>query len=73
MGRSKIYWILVFLGGLAAVAGLLMMRSADISLRRPGQILGWSGIAILLIGRIFFSRKRQPQPLKPKTGPEQRN
>ena len=73
MGRSKTYWILVILGAVAAVAGILMMRSAKTSLIRPGEILGWTGIAMVLIARIFFSRRRQPQPLKPKTGPEQRN
>ena len=66
MGRSKTYWVLVILGALGALAGILMMRSSDAVLHTPGQVVGWTGIALLLISRLFFSRRQQPKPPAPK-------
>jgi len=66
MGRSKTYWILVVLGAITALGGILMMRSANTSLNYPGKIVGWTGIGVLVIARIFFARRPQPQPPKPK-------
>ena len=66
MGRSKTYWILVVLGALGALGGILMMRSSDARLQTPGKVVGWAGIALLLISRIFFSRRQQAKPPAPK-------
>lgn len=66
MGRSKTYWVLVILGALGALAGILMVRSSDAALQTPGKVVGWTGIALLLIARIFFSRRQQPKPSAPK-------
>lgn len=67
MGRSKTYWILVILGALGALGGILMVRSSDAKLQTPGKFVGWTGIALLLISRIFFSRRQQPsKPPAPK-------
>lgn len=65
MGRSKTYWVLVILGALGALVGILMMRSSDAALQTPGKVVGWTGIALLLISRIFFSRRQQRQQPKP--------
>ena len=67
MGRSKIYWIVVILGLIAAVSGIFMMRSAHSSLNYPGKIVGWTGIGLIFMARIFFTRRAQPQPTKPKS------
>jgi hypothetical protein len=64
MVNKKIYITLVIVGAVGAVAGILMTRSADPSLHSPGKILGWGGIALLLITRIFFARRR-PVPAPP--------
>lgn len=67
MGRSKLFYILVIIGLLVTVSGLLMMRSANQSLYYPGEIVGWVGVAVVIIARIFFSRrKQQPKPPAPK-------
>lgn len=65
MGRSKTYWIMVLIGAIAAVGGIFMVRSEQLSLHTPGKIVGWTGIALLLISRIFFARKQQPKPKAP--------
>ncbi|HKE31944.1 MAG TPA: hypothetical protein VKD65_09480 [Candidatus Angelobacter sp.] len=68
MGSRKIYFILVAIGAIAAIAGIFMMRSSNSSFLMPGRVLGWGGIAVLLIARIFFARRRQPPPA-PKAKP----
>lgn len=66
MTNKKIYITLVIVGAVGAIAGIVMMRSPDLSLHSAGKILGWGGIALLLITRIFFARKRPvlPPPAK---------
>lgn len=66
MDKRKIYWLLVIVGGACAITGIVMMRSQDVSLHAPGKILGWVGIAIVLIARIFFARWRLTTTLPPK-------
>lgn len=65
MGRSGTYWIMVLIGAIAAVGGIFMMRSEQLSLHTPGKIVAWTSIALLLISRIFFARKQQPRPKAP--------
>lgn len=66
MGRTKLFYILVIIGLLVTVSGLLMMRSSGQSLHYPGEIVGWIGIAVIVIARIFFARRKQPKPPAPK-------
>lgn len=66
MGRSKTYWILVSLGALTAVTGILMLRSSGEVLPKYGRVVGWAGVALVLLARIFFSRRQQPKPPTPK-------
>ncbi|HKD13611.1 MAG TPA: hypothetical protein VKE71_03610 [Candidatus Angelobacter sp.] len=61
MGSRKMYFVLVAFGAIAAISGIFMMRSADPSLHTPGRIVGWGGIGVLLIARLFFARRR-PAP-----------
>jgi hypothetical protein len=63
MDNKKIYLRLVILGAIAAIGGILMRFSGNPSLRGPGTILGWSGIAVLLIARIVLGRRRAQPPL----------
>lgn len=61
----KLYYVLIVVGGAVAISGIFMMRATNFSLHTPGKIMGWGGIAVLLIARIFFAIKR-PQPSTPK-------
>ncbi|HEY6251152.1 MAG TPA: hypothetical protein VI685_14430 [Candidatus Angelobacter sp.] len=67
MGRSKTYWIMAIVGAISAVSGIVMMRSDQFSLHTPGKVLGWIGIGVIVIARIFFARRPQPPPPKPKS------
>jgi len=62
MGSRKIYFVLVAIGAIAAITGIFMIRASNLSVQTLGKILGWTGIGIVLIGRIFFARRRQPPP-----------
>jgi cytochrome b subunit of formate dehydrogenase len=65
MGSKKVYITLIIVGAVAAVSGILMRRSADLSLHDMGSYIGWAGIGLLLIARITFGMKRrQPPPPK---------
>lgn len=66
MDNRRIYWVLVIVGAVCAITGIVMMRSQDLSLHGPGKILGWVGIGIVLIARIFFARRRLMTTLPPK-------
>ena len=66
MGNKRLYIMLVIVGGIAAVVGIFMMRSANLSLHNPGKVLGWGGIAVLLIARLFFARRRLMTTQPPK-------
>jgi len=68
MGSRKIYFMLVAVGAIAAIAGIFMIRASSLSVQTLGKILGWTGIGIVLIARIFFARRRQPPPA-PKAKP----
>ena len=49
-----------------ALAGILMGRSTDPALYSKARIIGWSGIAIALIGRVLLAFSgRRSQPKKP--------
>jgi predicted MFS family arabinose efflux permease len=58
MQSRKVSWVLIILGAAVAVAGILMRRSPNPALHGKASIIGWVGIAIILIGRIFLGRKR---------------
>jgi hypothetical protein len=64
MSSNKIYITLVILGAAAAIAGILMKFKGGPSLQETSRILGWGGIAVMLIARIVFGRRR-PQPPSP--------
>jgi len=68
MGSRKIYFLLVAIGAIAAITGIFMIRASSLSGQTLGKILGWTGIGIVLIARIFFARRRQPPPA-PKAKP----
>jgi ABC-type uncharacterized transport system permease subunit len=61
MDNRKIYWLLVIAGAAAAVAGIFMKRSMDPAVHDKATIVGWAGIAVLLIARIVFRRKPKAQ------------
>ena len=67
MSSRKLYFTLVIVGGIVAITGIFMMRAVDPSLHTPGKILGWGGIALLLIARIFFAIRRPQPPPSPKS------
>ena len=62
----KVLWILIAVGGAMALAGILMRRSTDPALNGKAGIIGWTGIAIVLLARVLlaFSGRRN-QPKKP--------
>ena len=62
----KVLWILVAVGGAMALAGILMGRSTDPALYGKARIIGWTGIAIVLLARVFLAfGGRRNQPKKP--------
>lgn len=63
MDNQRIYVVLAMVGAAAALAGILMRFLGGPSLQDAARIIGWGGIAILLIARILFGR-RQKQDLK---------
>jgi ABC-type uncharacterized transport system permease subunit len=63
MDNRKIYWGLVIAGAVAAVAGIFMKRSLDPTLHDKATLVGWAGIAMLLIARILFRRKPKSQDI----------
>lgn len=62
----KVLWILIAVGGAMALAGILMRRSTDPALYSKAGVIGWTGIAIVLLARVLlaFSGRRN-QPKKP--------
>ena len=64
MDSRKLYWIFVIMGAVAAIGGIVMKRSADPALHDKAAIVGWGGIALLLIARFFFKPKPVPKDVK---------
>jgi cyanate permease len=58
MNNRKIYIRVVIVGAVVAAAGIVMRRMGDPSLQHAGTVIGWIGIAIMLIARIVFGRRR---------------
>jgi ABC-type cobalamin transport system permease subunit len=56
--NRKIYIRVVIVGAAVAVAGIFMRRMGDPSLQHAGTLIGWIGIAIMIIARIVFGRRR---------------
>lgn len=68
MNARKPFWILVILGFALILLSFGMRRSADPGMRDKATITGWSGVGIVLIGRIFFARRskgREPSDTFP--------
>lgn len=61
MDNKRIYVVLAIVGAAAAIAGILMRFWGGPPLQDAARIIGWSGIAILLVARIVFGRGR-PRP-----------
>ncbi len=66
MQNRKIFWLLVLVGLAAAVAGILMKLLGSPSLYDASRIVGWGGIAVILIARIFFRGRRSQQTPPPR-------
>ena len=64
MDTRKLYWIFVILGAVGAIAGIVLRRSADPALQDKAAIVGWGGIALLLVARFFFKPKPVPKDVK---------
>jgi hypothetical protein len=62
MEGRKLAWVLIFIGAAVAISGILMRRSHNPALNGKASIIGWIGIAIIVIGRIFLGRKRPKSP-----------
>jgi len=57
MDNRKIYWLLVIVGAVGAIGGIIMKRSADPAWHDKAAIVGWAGIALLLLARLVFKPK----------------
>jgi hypothetical protein len=66
MESRKIFLWLVLLGAAGAIAGILMKFSGKPSLYDASKIVGWGGIAVILIARIFFARRGSQKAPPPK-------
>lgn len=64
MDNKKIYIVLLVVGAAAAISGILLRRWGGPSTQTTANIVGWGGIAILLIARIVFGRRSQPPSSK---------
>lgn len=65
MDRRRIYWLLAIVGGIAAIGGIVMRRTGGPELQHTAAIVGWTGIALLLLARLFFKpRPNAPQDVK---------
>jgi hypothetical protein len=61
--NRKAYWALVILGAVAAIVGIFMRKSLDPSLHDKATYVGWTGIGMLLVARIFFKPRPQPKEI----------
>jgi hypothetical protein len=60
------YWILVLIAIIGVVVSLVLRSSADPHTREISKYLGYGGLALLLIGRIFFRPKVDTAPPIPR-------
>lgn len=58
MDKKKIYWLLVVLGAVGAIGGIVMRKTGGPDVQHTATIIGWTGIALLLLARLFF----KPRP-----------
>jgi len=65
MDKKTIYWLLVIVGGVGAIAGIVMRKTGGPEVQHTATIFGWAGIALLLLARLFFKpRPNAPQDVK---------
>jgi hypothetical protein len=64
MRNVKVFWIFVIIGFAIIIFSFYMRRSPDAALHGKATIVGWSGVLVVLIGRIFFARKSKPKDVK---------
>ena len=62
MDKRKIYWLLVIVGAVGAIAGIVMRKTGGPDAQQTARIVGWTGIALLLLARLFF----KPTPDAPR-------
>lgn len=73
MQNRKIFWTLVIIGFAMILASFWMRRSIDPRIWSKASIVGWSGVAVVLVGRIFFARRPKPRELKDSFPPKKQS
>lgn len=65
MDKRKIYWLLVIVGFVAAIAGLILKKTGGPDSQQLAKIIAWTGIGLVLLARLFFKpRPNAPQDVK---------
>jgi hypothetical protein len=64
--RPAGYWICILLAVAALIASYMMRSSADAHIRDISKYVGYSAIALVLIGRFGFGRKPDATPPLPR-------
>ena len=65
MDNKRIYWLLVIVGAVGAIGGIVMRKTGGPEAQHTATIVGWTGIALLLLARLFFKPKASaPQDVK---------
>ncbi|PYP91061.1 MAG: hypothetical protein DMG65_09335 [Candidatus Angelobacter sp. Gp1-AA117] len=63
--KRKIYWLLVIVGAVGAIGGIVMRKTGGPDSQHMASLVGWTGIALLLLARLFFKpRPNAPQDVK---------
>jgi hypothetical protein len=67
MGNRPIFYWIVLMVAIAAVAAAFILRSSpDAHTRELARYLGYGAIALLVIARFTFARPTRPAPPMPK-------
>ena len=61
MDKRKIYWLLVIMGAVGAIGGIVMRKTGGPDAQHTATIVGWAGIALLLLARLFFKPRPNAQ------------
>jgi hypothetical protein len=64
--RPAGYWICVLLAVVALFVSFMMRSSADAHTREISKYIGYSAIALVILGRVLFGRKPDTTPPMPK-------